>query len=746
MHFLVRGSALVLIGVLATTTLGARSEPLWAAAREGNLEQVRAALAQGADIDAAADGGATALFYAAQYGHPEVVSFLIERGADVNVVAEISIRGRARRVSAAAAAALAWHSEVARTLLQHGAHAPRYLVLHHNLHPFSFGDLDHLRDWEVVNTILRTPEIEAITKAIVEQDAQGTYRTHDGRAYDADLEGDILRLTAADGSVARLRSVGGKAFFQVVQPEPGRGAPAGRPAPTDQNVAMLARFLERLTDDDREPLVRQFRERGGIWLDFVISEGQVFGFEVRDGGPGRLGGAPTIFRKVGLRPAAWAALEPDLAPKGSVGEPTNWPSFRGLSASGVADGQFPPTTWDVETPRNVRWKTPIPGLGVSSPVVWENQIFITTAISSQSNPEFRPGGVRGDNVSTDRSDHVWKILSLDKQTGQVLWERTAHRGVPRSGRHLKSTFATPTAATDGEHVVALFGSEGLYCYDMEGDLIWERDLGIVGHRTYGFSSSPIIYHDMVIVQNDTSVSEEGQAIASFIAAFDLADGSERWRTTRDEDRHSSFGTPTVYEAPWGAQIITNGGQRIRAYDPLEGSVLWSLSVGSQLVTPTPVVRDDLVFVTSGHSGFQPIYAIRPNATGDISLEPGVSTNEYVVWSTTRGGAFTPTPIVYGGYLYTVNVSGILACYDAASGERMYRARLRHMGGGISSSPVAADGRLYFASEDGDVFVVKAGPEFELLVTNSMHEVILATPAISDGMIFIRTLHHLFGIG
>ena len=202
----------------------------------------------------------------------------------------------------------------------------------------------------------------------------------------------------------------------------------------------------------------------------------------------------------------------------------------------------------------------------------------------------------------------------------------------------------------------------------------------------------------------------------------------------------------MYEAPWGAQIITNGGQRIRAYDPLEGSVLWSLSVGSQLVTPTPVVRDDLVFVTSGHSGFQPIYAIRPNATGDISLEPGVSTNEYVVWSTTRGGAFTPTPIVYGGYLYTVNVSGILACYDAASGERMYRARLRHMGGGISSSPVAADGRLYFASEDGDVFVVKAGPEFELLVTNSMHEVILATPAISDGMIFIRTLHHLFGIG
>lgn len=740
------GLAFVLTCAVLSAPLGARNESLWSAARDGNLEGVQVALAGGAEVDAKTGRGATALFYAAQHGHLEVVEYLATRGADVNVVAGIEVGDRTDRVSALGAAALGWHADVARALLRLGAHPPQYLVQNHNLLPFTLAGVERQRDWEVVNTILRTPEVEAITRTIVQRDAPGTYRTHDGREYAVHVEQETLRLTAADGSVLRFRSAGGKAFMQTLPRDPERSPPAERRTRTDQEVTMLTRFLQRVSPEERDELVQQFVERGGIWLDFIIGEGQLLGFEVREGGPARLGGAPLFFRKAGIRPAVASLLEREIASRRAVAQPMNWPSFRGPGASGIADGQFPPISWDAEKSINVRWKTPIPGLGISSPVVWEDKIFITTAISSQLNPEFRPGGVRGDNLSSDRSGHIWKIVCLDKWTGTVLWERTAHTGVPKVGRHLKSTFATPTPATDGQRVVVSFGAEGLYAYDLEGSFLWKKDLGLVGHSDYGFASSPIIYRTMVIVQSDTNAAGKPASSSSFIAAFDLADGSERWRATRAEDGSSSFGTPAIYEGPGRPQVITNGTERIRAYDPMTGTELWSLSARAGIVTPTPIVGHDLIFVTSGDAGFQPIYAIRPTAAGDITLKEGEAANEFIQWSLKRGGAFTPTPIVYGEYLYSVNVSGILGCYDVKTGRRVYLTRLRHMGGGFSSSPVAADGRLYFASEDGDVSVVNAGPAFELLATNPMGEVILATPAVSGGLIFIRTLHHVFGIG
>jgi outer membrane protein assembly factor BamB len=430
--------------------------------------------------------------------------------------------------------------------------------------------------------------------------------------------------------------------------------------------------------------------------------------------------------------------------------PTNWPQWRGPNASGVADGQAPPITWDVEESSSILWKTPIPGLGHSSPIVWGDRIFLTSAVSSKQDPVFRIGNMGDTDSVDDRSSHVWKIFSLDKQTGEILWERNAHEGVPRGRRHIKSSFANSTMATDGKFVVAFFGPEGLYTYNMEGDLLWQRDLGMVGHPAWGFSSSPIIYSDMVIVQCDserpsTRAQQAGvEAMDSFIAAFALADGSERWRKPRDEVR-ASFASPTIYKGPDGAELITNSGRQIRGYEPETGEVLWSLAARTRNVTPTPIVAGGLIFVTSGFRPTQPIYAIRLNAVGDISLGEGQEANEFIVWSKSRGGPYTPTPIVYGKYMYTVNVNGILACYEAETGMRAYRVRLHPLGGGISSSPVAADGRIYFSSEGGDVFVVKAGPEFELLATNSLSEVIMATPAISGGIIFIRTLHHLFAI-
>jgi outer membrane protein assembly factor BamB len=509
---------------------------------------------------------------------------------------------------------------------------------------------------------------------------------------------------------------------------------------------MFTRFVEPLPLTDRNSLVEQFRDRGGIWLDFTVGEGRVLGLEIRDGGPARLGGTPVLFRKVGIRPEASSLLEREVAASRPVTPPMNWPSFRGPGASGVADGQSAPIAWDAEKSVNVRWSTPIPGLGHASPIIWGDRIFLTTAVSSQPNPEFRPGGLRSDNVSTDRSEQEWRLIALDKRTGKIVWQRTAHRGIPRGIRHLKSTFATPTPATNGTRIVAVFGSEGLYCYDIEGNLIWAKDLGILGHFLYGFSSSPVIYRDLVIIQADTNLDRKESKPLSFIAAFDLKDGRERWRVNRDEDARTTSATPTIYEGLGPVQIVANGGTRVRSYDPATGKELWSLAAPSDLVTPTPIMGHNLIYVMSGGSGPQPIFAIRPNAVGDITPKPGTETNDFVPWSTTRGGSMTPTPIVYGDYIYSINVSGIVGCYDALTGARQYFKRLEHGGSGFSASPVAADGRIYFSSEDGDVFVVKAGPSFELLSTNPMGEVIMATPAVSGGMIFIRTLGHLFAVG
>jgi outer membrane protein assembly factor BamB len=683
------------------------------------------------------------MFLAAERGDAEAIERLVRGGADVNVIGDLRYGDRSYRVSAVAAAALDWNADAARALLKHGATPPRYLVRNHNLLPYSERELDALRDWEIINSILRTPEVAAITRSIVERDARGTYRTHDGQEYAVDFDDRGLQLTAPGGPALRFQLVAGKAFMQIV---PTNAAPSERSRErTAAELSMFTRFVEPLPPADRNALVQQFRDRGGIWLDFTVGEGRVLALEIREGGPARLGGTPVLFRKVGIRPEASSLLAREVAASRVATPPMNWPSFRGPGASGVADGQSPPIAWDAEKSVNVRWSTPIPGLGHSSPIVWGDRIFLTTAVSSLSHPEFRPGGLRSDNVSSDRSEHEWRLIAVDKRTGKIEWQRTAHRGVPRGIRHLKSTFATPTPATDGMHVVALFGSEGLYCYDMDGNLLWTKDLGILGHFLYGFSSSPVIYRDQVIVQADTNLDRKESKPVSFIAAFDLKDGRERWRMNRDEDARTTSSTPTVYEGLGPAQIVANGGTRIRSYDPASGKELWSLAAPSDLVTPTPITGHGLIYVMSGNAGFQPIFAIRPNAIGDITLKAGAETNDFVPWSSTRGGSMTPTPIVYGDYIYSVNVSGLVGCYDARTGARQYLKRLEHGGSGFSASPVAADGRLYFPSEDGEVFVVKAGPSFELLSTNPMGEVIMATPAVSGGILFIRTLGHLVAV-
>ena len=365
----------------------------------------------------------------------------------------------------------------------------------------------------------------------------------------------------------------------------------------------------------------------------------------------------------------------------------DWPSFRGPNASGVALGRPTPTTWDATKPSGVLWKTEIPGLAVSSPIVWGDTVFVTTAVSSDPSAVFRHGLYGDVEPSADVTKHTWRVLAIDKRTGKIKWDRVAHEGIPKTKRHPKSSQASCTPVTDGKVVIAYFASEGLHAYDLAGKLLWKQDLGRIDagwffdpDYEWGAASSPVIYKDLVIVQADRQKD-------SFIAAYRLKDGTQAWRTERDEI--PSWGSPTVYQGPPRDEVVTHGTKFIRAYDPSTGKELWRLGPNSEVTTPTPVVYEDL--------------------------------------------------------LYLLSNQGVLSAYDAKTGERVYQERVAGKGGAFSASPVAADGKLYLSGEDGEVFVVRAGRKPEWLATNPMGEVLMATPAISDGIVFVRGIKHLFAI-
>jgi outer membrane protein assembly factor BamB len=422
----------------------------------------------------------------------------------------------------------------------------------------------------------------------------------------------------------------------------------------------------------------------------------------------------------------------------------NWPQFRGPGATGVVEGHTSVATWNAEKSLNTRWKTAIPGLGHSSPVVWGNKIFVTTAVTSAAKDETRYGLYGDVNPVKDDPKHAWKVYALDKETGKILWEQIAYEGLPKVKRHPKSTHSDSTPVTDGKYLVVLFGSHGLYAYDLNGKLLWKQDIGMLdsgwfydADYQWEHGSSPVIYRDLVIIQADIQKD-------SYIAAYSLKNGKLVWKTPREEI--SSWGTPTVYEGKTRAEVITNGSRAIRGYDPTTGKELWHLTPNSEVTTPTPFVALDLIFVTSGYAPIQPIYAIRPGANGDISLKDGKESNESIAWSKQRGGPYMPTPVVYGDLLYTCSNQGVFTAYNGKTGERIYQERLGGKGAPFTASPVASDGKLYMSSEDGDVFVVKAGPKYELLATNPVGEVMMATPAISDGLVIVRGLNHVFAFG
>ena len=725
-----------LTGAYAAPQVPELDERLVDAAAAGNLVEVAILLEQGADVNADNGFGVNPLYSAADWGRLELVRLLLENGARPD--SSPTSRGRSPwgktplQLAAGSntdVAAPEARAEIVRLLVDHGGGT----------------------EGEALVQLIWGGYLDAVRTIVSRGGAHRSY------------------LNAALGAAQQAQHAELAAFLV--------GAGAEEPTAVDRfNTAERLERLEGVYRAENGPTVtlRRGREDGELILERIDRDDVML-----------VPATMTILRSLdrtavaelrgtASRPSelVWSegdqsevfvwtapiAERPEAAPV--AGRPTDrlyaptpisgireWSSFRGPDASGVADGSNLPTEWDVEQGVNVAWKTPIHGLGHSSPIVWGDRVFVTTAVpggdevaSFRDFSEVVRSGVLA--YVKDEVPYSWRLVALDKNSGAVLWERAAHQGIPRTARHVMASHANQTPVTDGRHVVAWFGSEGVYCYDFDGNLLWSKDLGPVPSGRYfdpGYewntASSPIIYRNLLILQVD-GINE------AYLLALDVATGEEIWRTERDE--HPSWPTPFIYEGATRIELVTAAIRYARGYDPETGQELWRLGLHGDFPTPTPIAGRGLIFITSGYGTLEPIYAIRPGASGDITLADNEYSNDSVAWSKRRGGAVIPTPIVYGDLLYVLRSGGILAAYQAETGERIYQSRITR-GRNYSASPVAADGKIYFASEDGEVVVVKAGAEFERLTVNQMGEPLMATPAISDGMMIFRMQEHVVAI-
>jgi len=412
----------------------------------------------------------------------------------------------------------------------------------------------------------------------------------------------------------------------------------------------------------------------------------------------------------------------------------HWPQFRGARAAGVVTGGNLPDAWS--TTQHVVWKTEIPGKGWSSPIVWGDKVFVATCVAPGKVEAPKAGYYAPKAVEIPPGEHRWMVYCIDGQTGKVLWEKVAHQGRPEQSIHVKNNYAPETPVTDGERLYAYFGDVGLFCYDFDGKPLWSKKWGSFPTRMgWGTGASPVLHEDRIYVVNDNEKT-------SFLAALDKKTGKEIWRVDRAEK--SSWATPFVWEHKQRTEIVTSATQRVRSYG-LDGKLLWEFAGMSEICVPTPVAALDLLFVSSGYEYGRPrpLYAIRPGASGDITLKKDETSNQFIAWYKEPAGAYHPSPLVYGDHLYVLYSLGFIACYDARTGKEIYdRQRL---GGSFTASPWAYDGKIFCLSEEGETFVVQAGAQFKLLGKNSLGEMCMATPAMARERLFIRTLSKLYCI-
>lgn len=421
-------------------------------------------------------------------------------------------------------------------------------------------------------------------------------------------------------------------------------------------------------------------------------------------------------------------------------ESTNWPGFRGPGNRGVASGHRAPESWDAtdSDDKAILWKIDVPGLGHSSPSIYGDRIFLATAIPESDDVPLQVG--RGGNTAAadDTGEQTWVVLCYDKNTGQERWRRDVRKGKPRATRHPKATHANTTVAATADRIVAFFGSEGCYCFDHHGKLIWEKDLGTIDVSKYGigwgYASSPAIHDGRIVLVCDDPDDP-------FLVALNLADGQELWRQSRKGDCERSWGTALIHDNGGSSQVVVNGWPWIISYELETGEERWRIEGGGDNPTPTPFAIDDRIYITNSHGGKSPIYCIRDDATGNLSE---AESPESVIWKVDRGGSYMSTPVVWDDSLYLGNTNGTVRCFHAATGEKVYEERLGN-GASITASLVASDGKVYCPSEDGVLYVLKAGTEFEVMARNKMGHPCFATPALSAGVLYVRTSKTLVAI-
>lgn len=702
--------AVIIACLISFSALADSGRELKLAARAGDLAEVKRLIEAGAAVDVPDDWGTTALILAAWHGTPEVIEYLLEKGADPDA--------RDRFFGASALDITLWQGEpdyrAAKLLLAAGA-GGRASALRQALEA---GDV-------------------ALARAAVDAGPVHEYEAAELRANHAALEGELAKIlaalkTEADPPPPTYDAAQFAAFVGLFEGEALSvttevNAGGKLVAVMDGQRTVVTPVVDRLFRDAEGKLSLEFSGRAGTVERLTVTrKGQE---------PVRLGLADGPIRS-GATDLPEFVTDPDAEPT------VHWSGFRGTNRSGIGDGHDTPTDFDLESGEGVAWSVDLPGLGNSSPIVWGDRVYVTTAVAAGGSTPLRTGLTgAGDEIDED-SEHRWLVLAYDKRDGKQLWEREVGRAVPLTKRHFKATQANSSPVTDGTHIVAVFPTAGLACLGMDGELHWKHELGGLNAGGFndpglqwGFAASPIIYKDKVILQVD--IHDGG-----YLAAWDIESGKQLWKVERP-DVAPSWSTPAIWPTPDGDELVVNA-SIIRGYDPETGKELWSLSPTSVQVVASPVVGSDYVIVSSGYPPARPIYAVKPGIRGKHEIGVDGDTPQ-LAWHSTRGGAYMPTPVLYRGLLYMVHHNARIVAHDARSGERVYQARFS-AGGTMTSSPVVANGKIYQGTEEGTLYVLEAGPEYRELAVHEFDEPLMATPAISEGLLFVRTPSKLIAIG
>lgn len=678
------------------------------AARNGDLEEVKKLLKAGVDVNAAGPWGNTPLALASGAGEIDVVAFLLEKGAD------------------AAASESFFGMSVLDVALWKGA--PDFAVA---MQLLAAGAPDRATALETAFTSGNHALAAAVSEAgpIYESEAQALRRQYNGLDEKMNEIFDRVK-TEKDPpppvlSAEELAKCAGE--FE-----------GGEQASATVSVADGALLLSYKEKSIKLTPFRERSFRGGdplTTLSYFGRAGTIEGISIeREGEP------PARMRPAEA-PIVALTERPEFVEDPNRQPVVHWPGFRGLNRDGNGDGADTVVDFDLETGRGVAWSVDLPGLGNSSPVVWGDRVYVTTAVAEGGSTPLRVGLTGSGDEVEEAVEHRWLLLAYEKSSGEKLWEREVGKATPLTKRHFKATQANSSPVTDGEHIVVVFPTAGLACIGRDGEMHWKHELGGLNAGGFndpglqwGFAASPILYKDKVILQVDVHGD-------SYLAAWELSSGKLLWKTPRN-DVAPSWATPAIWSKPGGDELVVNA-SIIRGYDPNDGKPLWSLGPTSIQVVASPVFHGQTLFVSSGYPPARPIYAVKPGIRGDHLIESDEDAAP-LLWYTERGGAYMPTPLFYRGLLYMVHHNARIVAHDARNGAKVYQARFS-AGGTCTASPVVANGKIYQGTEEGTLYVLEAGVEHNELAVHDFGEPLMATPAISEGLLLVRTPSKLIAL-